>query len=401
MPGTSQSQPNASLTVKVAASLALTALLATGLVVGVSDDAYAAACGAGTKPSGDGSDGDPWQIASKDNLLWVSWVTSANQGGDNPSRTDALADSYLQTADIDLGGCDFTPIGFQFEGTYDGGNFDIEGLAVDEDQAGLFAQLASDGTITRVSIKGGTVTGEVLGALVGRNFGEITDSSSSASVEGRDADGSAIAGGLVGENRSGALIGNSFASGTVVFEDYSEPRYVGGFVGRNEGTITDSTASGDASVLGDKDNDDSAGGFVGENGSTGLIQKSQASGDARSGRDNAGGFVGINKGTIEDSSASGAVVAHEDHAGGFAGFNSKDAEIADSFAVGAVTGRKEVGGFVGENEGTIKVEKKDFSYATGRVIARDTEAGGFVGYNDEGVLSPILTPPGESREMTK
>lgn len=361
------------------AMLGILGLMSTGVVVSHAPSAFAVGCSAGsttTYAGGDGSEGDPYQISTAEELILLS--EKSNDVG------ETYADTYFkQTAHIDLADCAFTPIGQSsnaFEGTYDGANFDVEGLAVDEDQAGLFAQLASDGTITRVSIKGGTVTGEILGGLVGKNFGTITDSSSSASVEGRDADGSAIAGGLVGENESVGVIENSSASGTVLFEDYSEPRKVGGFVGKNAGTITGSSASGDARVVTDEDDDnDAAGGFVGWNTSTGLIQESQASGDASSPRDNAGGFVGVNDGTIEDSSASGAVVADNDHAGGFAGFNSEDAEITDSFAVGVVTGDSEVGGFVGENNGgTI-----EGSHSTGRVIAGDTEAGGFVGFNDD------------------
>ena len=77
-----------------------------------------------------------------------------------------------------------------------------------------------------------------VGGLVGWNEGTITNSYTEVSVLGED--GSVSVGGLAGNNRSGAMIENSYATGTV-----SGGSFVGGLAGNNNGTITNSYARGE------------------------------------------------------------------------------------------------------------------------------------------------------------
>lgn len=90
-------------------------------------------------PSGDGSSGNPYQIATLENLYWVT-QDSSSWGG-----------YFVQTADIDAsgspswdGGAGFNPIGrvsWHFSGSYDGQGYKITGLFVNRsttDEIGFF-----------------------------------------------------------------------------------------------------------------------------------------------------------------------------------------------------------------------------------------------------------------------
>ncbi len=155
---------------------------------------------------------------------------------------------------------------------------------------------------------------------------------------------------------------------------------VGGFVGENRGTITDCQSTG--TISGGTNN---IGGFVGENFRTGSIISCCFTGTVSGVNDNVGGFVGQNYdgGSISDSHSTGSVNG-DDNMGGFVGLNSQDSIISDCYSTGSVIGTigsDDVGGFVGENEETIKN-----CYATGSVSGDDL-LGGFVGYNDAGSIN--------------
>jgi hypothetical protein len=83
------------------AAVAVGALALSTLVVGaetVAASGLPAACGVGTAPtSGAGTLADPYLVASKENLIWVSWATSASNTN-TTDRTAALGASYTQTA---------------------------------------------------------------------------------------------------------------------------------------------------------------------------------------------------------------------------------------------------------------------------------------------------------------
>ena len=202
-------------------------------------------------------------------------------------------------------------------------------------------------------------SGENTGGLVGWNGGTgiITNSYAAGNVEGRDKSG-----GLVGRNEGGT-IENSYATGNVN-QTNIVTSIIGGLVGYNSGTITDSHAEGNVS------GQFTVGGLVGQH-SSGSITGSYATGDIF-GQINVGGFSGGNYGIIENSYATGDVVG-SDYAGGFAGVNY--GTITGSYAEGAVSGYSAIGGFAGLNYGTITG-----SYAEGAVSGYSA-IGGFVGVN--------------------
>ena len=150
----------------------------------------------------------------------------------------------------------------------------------------------------------------------------------------------------------------------------------GGLVGNNQGTISDSYASGNVSG-----SETATGGLVGSNGGTvgsgnvPTISRSYASANV-SGRD-VGGLVGSNHGLVTQSHATGTVSgADGSAAGGLAGRNDHGT-ISASYATGSVLGGSPVGGLAGYHSGGRII----YSYATGSVEARGTggTAGGLVG----------------------
>ena len=170
------------------------------------------------------------------------------------------------TADIDLTGKDWTPIGTNFynsyTGTFDGGGHTIMGLTVTTNYqyVGLFGRLGEAGTVKNVVMegvnnhslgyaggvvgfsRGGTiencsVSGSVSGTLcaggvVGAQWGaSITGCSSSATVKG-----TRYVGGVAGETNSDATMAACYATGNVTIELGHRDRVdVGGLVGLNAG----------------------------------------------------------------------------------------------------------------------------------------------------------------------
>ncbi|WP_323592095.1 MBG domain-containing protein [Aliarcobacter butzleri] len=120
----------------------------------------------------------------------------------------------------------------RFIGTFDGHGNTISNLYIDRrgtDYLGLFGFSNSGSTIRNIGLKDVTIYGNItLGALVGQNYGTITNSYSSGTV-----DGTTFVGGLVGNNYG--TISNSYSSGNV-----TGLVLLGGLFGYNEGTITNS-----------------------------------------------------------------------------------------------------------------------------------------------------------------
>ncbi|MFC6550958.1 S-layer homology domain-containing protein [Cohnella cellulosilytica] len=93
-----------------------------------------------------------------------------------------------------------------------------------------------------------------------------------------------------------------------------------------------------------------------------------------SGRETVGSLAGnVVKATIADSYATGRVAASGTGAGGLVG--TTQGLIVNSYAVVQVSGQTRVGGLAGTNAGTVRN-----SYAAGSVSANDDEAGGLAGY---------------------
>ena len=303
----------------------------------------------------------------------------------------APAASYTLAANIDAsatgsgkdvwGGAGFMPVG-TFTGSLDGQNHKISNLYINLPSAyvGLFSVLGGGAFVGNLGLEGGTVTGSyAVGSLAGLNAGgTVNNVTTSATVAATGAYVSPIVvhdssvGGLIGWNM--ASVSNSSATGNV--SGYGS---VGGLIGRNQGNVNGSHATG--TVTGGATGYDSAvGGLVGYNDFVACnpcaITNSYATGHV-TGDNNVGGLVGWNGGSVALSYASGAVSTYAGgwQTGGLVGYNRFQA-ITDSYATGAVAGVSNAGGLVGQNDGPIIS-----SYATGSVSASNYGAAGLVGLN--------------------
>ena len=90
-------------------------------------------------------------------------------------------------------------------------------------------------------------------------------------------------------------------------------------------------------------------GLVGFNDS-GTIQNCVSHVDVTSDGDRVGGLVGQNNDTVTESYVTGSVEGDED-VGGLVGFNNDT--VTESYATGSVEGDEDVGGLVGDNSGTV------------------------------------------------
>ena len=248
---------------------------------------------------------------------------------------------------------DWSPIAV-FSGIFEGNGYTISKLTINKPNAsnlGFFSVITSGAKINNIGLLDIDIQGDKgVGGLVGDNGGSITNSYAAGAVTGN------LVGGLVGFNYG--RVTNSYATGAVTGN--SE---VGGLVGVNYGRITNSYAMG--AVTGNHN----VGGLVGGNG--GDITNSYATG-AVTGNEDVGGLVGGNGGDITNSYATGAVTGN----GGVGGLVGENYDrITNSYAMGAVTGNGGVGGLVGVNYGRITN-----SYTMGAVTGNG-EVGGLVGEN--------------------
>ena len=204
------------------------------------------------------------------------------------------------TADIDLTGKDWSPIGTNFynsyTGTFDGGGHTIMGLTVttNDQYVGLFGRLGKAGTVKNVVMDGiqitcnhrlgyaggvagfswggtiencsvsGSVSGTICaGGVVGIQWeASITGCSSSATVKGM-----VQVGGVAGETNSGATIAACYATGNVTIEiDPINNILGGGLVGFNAGSsVLACYATGNVTSTGSSTGNVSIGGFLGGN----------------------------------------------------------------------------------------------------------------------------------------
>jgi len=261
---------------------------------------------------------------------------------------------YVLVDGIDLSNIDnFEPIG-GFTGTFDGNGHTISGLTIDRpetDRVGMFRAVNEEtrffglvddeGTIEDLILRDVNVTGgEFVGGLVGINVGTVTNSAVDGEVTGESRVGA-----VVGLNGNGGRLGGLRAEGSV-----SGGEKAGGLVGENADEVLESHA--EVNVTGDE----WVGGLVGSNEYRATVTESYATGDV-SGE---GGLVGINTGEVRDSYATGEV----ERGGGLVGWNM--GSVHTSYATGKVT--DSAGGLVGGNDGDVADSYWDVN-STGQTIS--------------------------------
>ena len=171
------------------------------------------------------------------------------------------------TANINLSGIDWTPIGIDYKhrytGTFDGGGHTITGLKItgNDQYAGLFGYLSGtvkDVTLKDVKIESNNEISDV-GGVAGRSYGTLENCSVSGSVIGRGKN--SIVGGVVGYQTGGSITGCS-SSATV-----NAGNIAGGVAGLTDSgaTLTACYATGDVTLESINSGGNFVGGVVGNN----------------------------------------------------------------------------------------------------------------------------------------
>ena len=294
--------------------------------------------------AGTGTEGDPYEIATAEELREFAKLVNAG-------KTDADA---VLTDDIDLSNQLWYPIGTnsRYRGTFDGNGHTISGLYIDSSSAnnqGLFGYVS--GTVKDLGVSGSVSgpdsgTGNRVGGVVGYNSGTVKNCYNTGSVSVPDSGTGNSVGGVVGYNSG--TVKNCYNTGKVSGPDSVSGNSVGGVVGHNEGGRVENCYN-----IGEVSGNSSVGGVVGQN-IGGIVENCYNTGEV-SGNSSVGGVVGLN-----------------------------DGKVTGCYNTGKVSGNSYVGGVVGENSGISTVEN---CYNTGTVTGTDDRVGGVVGYNFDSVTN--------------
>ena len=219
----------------------------------------------------------------------------------NGGKTDI---NITLTADIDLTGKNWTPIGTDYDnsykGTFDGGGHTITGLTftTNDEFAGLFGWLNRAGTVKNVVMEGVQITshqiyGGSIGGVVGYSWGTIENCSVSGSVSG-----TVYVGGVVGAQIGGSITGCSSSATVKGTVD------VGGVAGQtnSSATLTACYATGNVTIEINPAKNIAGGSLVGMNAGSSLLA-CYATGNVTStgsstGQVHIGGFLGNNYTTV-------------------------------------------------------------------------------------------------------
>ena len=235
-----------------------------------------------------------YTVTSADGLMNIAKLV-------NGGKTDI---NITLTADIDLTGKNWTPIGTSFSnkytGTFDGGGHTIKGLTVttNDQFVGLFGSIGNAGTVKNVMMEGVQITKNhssgFAGGVAGYSDGTIENCSVSGSVSG-----TVYVGGVVGAQWEGSITGCS-SSATV-----KGMVHVGGVVGQTNGgaTLTACYATGNVTLEIDPRKNIAGGSLVGFNGGSRGLLACYATGNVTStgsstGNVHIGGFLGDNYTTV-------------------------------------------------------------------------------------------------------
>ena len=212
--------------------------------------------------SGSGTEANPYLISSASDILRIH---------------NDLDGYYKLTADINMQGIEYEPVGNEYEGAFTG-TIDGNGHTI----SNLNINLPENKYVGLVGFLEGTVKNLNLNNVNACGYNYI--------------------GGIAGYAEEGSKIYNCSVTGTIS-DIYKILRpYVGGITGHNNGTITDCSNRG---FVHDNSGLDIVGGIAGSN--SGIITDCVNSGEISNSKHSAGGITGYNSGTITDCSNSGDI----------------------------------------------------------------------------------------------
>lgn len=231
------------------------------------------------------------------------------------------------------------------------------------DSVGAVAAENNGGSISGISGYGNTIKGSggSIGGLVGKNYGDISNSNDQSTVI---AGAGTVAGGIAGVNGTNAGIGGTIdnvqsnsAVTTGVLDENQYASNLGGIVGKNEMLLNKYNI-----------NNVSAHGITGKTGNT----------------QTSGGIVGTNEGRISNA-YNESIIHGSENIGGVAGKNVTQAsnsnmaelnDVANAVEIIGDAGSQNVGGLVGMQDHATTNQGRNTGAITGC-----TNVGGMVGYN--------------------
>ncbi|OCL90992.1 MBG domain-containing protein [Aliarcobacter thereius] len=259
------------------------------------------------------------------------------------------------------------------------GEFDIDGnpvaiptteiISVGQNLGGLVGLFTKGSLVdNHVAVKTLASTQSQVGGVVGKVAGTVEKTMSGNKVSLAEIKGASNVGGLVGLSEGGLNISNEILDGVNVS---GTGNYVGGLVGQmtTSGTITNSTVK-NSKIEGV----DYVGGIVGYFAGTSMTSVFVLDHEHLKGNNYVGGVVGFTNKPIT-LSGSDADVVGVDFVGGFAGAVASGGNISQSYALGEISGRNQVGGFAGQ----VNAGKLTNVYAVEDVNG-NAQVGGLVGY---------------------
>ena len=339
------------------------------------------------KPSGAGTETNPYQISSAAELYWFAGLVNGTLSEVQQNRSAwavLTADITIQTITLDedghiVGGTpsySWTPIGYYGEngenvyaGTIDGQGYTISGLyctnANNNDvNVGLFGCIGEGGTVKNVKVDDSSFSGSddfiTIGGVCGYNYGTIECCSFSGSVfvyglaggvcgansgtiENCSNSGTSNGGGVCGYNLRGGIIINCSNTGSVTGN-----AYIGGLCSCNEGGRIEN-CSNSGTVARNSTDTSQIGGICGYNTNNG---------------DNIGTIINCsNTGEVN-----GSYIVGEDHGGntgGVCGYNS-NGTVKNCYWL-EVTGTGTASSGIGGGKDGEATEKDSEKFASGEV----------------------------------
>lgn len=248
--------------------------------------------------------------------------------------------NVILKTDIDLSGTDFEAIPI-FCGSFDGNGHTISGLEITTEGSvqGLFRYLEEGAQVKNLNVSGKICpdgSKEYVGGIVGSNAGVLSDCTFTGTVVGGD-----YVGGIAGVNTLTGVIDGCSTEGQI-----SGNHFVGGVAGENQGvlrkcvnnSLVNTTPTQNTVELAD------------------ISLQTLTGSEAANTVTDVGGIAGTGTGVIRSCANWGEVGYPQMgyNVGGIAG--SFMGYITDCRNYTAVSGRKEVGGIVGQMEPVTKIE---------------------------------------------
>ena len=257
-------------------------------------------------------------------------------------RMDTYSEGLTVTlaADIDLSGVEFTAIPL-FAGSFDGCGHRITGLQLTTQGSvqGLFRYLTQTAVVQNLTLEVQMApegSHSNVGGIAGSNAGTVMNCTVKGAVSGGDS-----VGGIAGVNTVTGVIENCMVDATV-----SGLHFVGGISGSNVGVIRSCYNHGTVNTTSEENTVEISD----------ITIESLTNSDSAAASTDIGGIAGRSSGVIRNCENTGTIGYRQMgyNVGGIAGTQS--GYLADCVNRGDVSGRKEVGGIVGQMEPMSKIK---------------------------------------------